>query len=112
MNKTPLILSILSTVSVSPSAFSEDASLADLEQRCQKARESKIAPLREAAIQECASTRRSSRTREDCERIYADFGEGGGTVTGGSRPAMFTDLPECIEYFEAQDRQENRGSRR
>ncbi len=83
-----------------------------MNKRCQQAREAKIAPLREAAIEECVSSRRSIRTREDCERIYRDFGEGVGTVTGGFRPGMFNDLPECIEYFEAQYRQRADRSRR
>jgi hypothetical protein len=111
MNKPPLFLMTLLALVASPPAFSQAASLEELQQRCQAAREKKIAPLREAAIEECASNRRSSRTRADCERIYAGFGGGGGTVDGGARPAMFNDLPECVEYFEALDRQRT-GSRR
>jgi hypothetical protein len=113
MNKTFGTMMILLALVVGPPVFSQAAaSLEDLQQRCQEAREKKIAPLREAAIEECASSRRSTRTRADCERLYADFGEGGGTVDGGGRPAMFIDLPECVEYFEAQNRQRSGGSRR
>lgn len=112
MNKAPLFLFTFLALAGGPPAFSQTASLEELRQRCQEAREEKIAPLREAAIEECASGRRSTRTRADCERLYADFGEGGGTVDGGARPAMFIDLPECVEYFEAEDRQRTGGSRR
>lgn len=107
MNKGRLCLMTLLAVMASPAA----ASLEELAQRCQDAREKKIAPLRATAIEECVSRRRSTRTREDCERLYADFGEGGGTVNGGARPPMFIELPECVEYFEARDRARP-GSRR
>lgn len=106
MNKSPIYLAILSALAASPSAAGAEASLVELRQRCQDARESKIAPLREAAIEECVANRRSSRTREDCERRNRDFGQ------GGPRAPMFIDLPECVEYFEAQDRQRDRSSRR
>ncbi len=112
MTKAPPYLLTLLVLAANSPAFCEEASLEEMKQRCQQARETKIAPLREAAIEECVSSRRSSRTREDCERVYRGFGEGGGTVTGGFRPAMFNDLPECVEYFEAQDRQGMDGSRR
>jgi len=68
--------------------------------------------LPEAAIKECLSQSRSTRTREDCERLYQDFGEGGGTVNGGFQPVMFMDLPECVEYFDARNGQRKSGSRR
>lgn len=112
MNRSPRYLIVLTALGASTLAYCGDASLEELERRCAEAREERIGPLREAAIEDCVSARRSSRTREDCERIYSDFGEGGGTVSGGSRPAMFVDLPECVEYFEAQDRQRSDGARR
>ena len=87
------------------------ASLDELERRCEQAREQQIAPLREQAIEDCVSAPRTTRSREDCERRYRDFGQGGGTVGGGVRPRMFNDLPECVEYFEARDGQSG-GSRR
>ena len=112
MTKAPPYLLTLLVLAANSPAFCEEASLEEMKQRCQQARETKIAPLRESAIEECVSSRRSSRTREDCERLNSDFGTGGGIVTGGSRPAMFIDLPECVEYLKALDRQGNNGSRR
>ena len=112
MTKAPPYLLTLLVLAANAPAFCEEASLEEMKQRCQQAREIKIAPLREAAIEECVSRRRSSRTHEDCERIYRDFGEGGGTATGGFRSGMFSDLPECVEYFEAQDKQRMDRSRR
>lgn len=83
-----------------------------LDQRCQKAREAKIAPLREAAIERCVSARRPARSPAACERFYADYGQSGVTIHGVFRAPMFNDLPECVAYFEARDRQRRTGSRR
>lgn len=93
----------LSILVVSHSVSCREMSLTEMRQRCEQAREESIAPLREAAIAECVSRRRSARTKESCERIYSGFGQGGGTVSGSFRPGMFYDLPECVEYFEARD---------
>lgn len=112
MNKVSPSLMLLFAFGANAPAFGGEVSLEQLKQRCEEAREQKIAPLREAAIEECVSQRRSGRTREDCERINAGFGSGGGIVDGGARSAMFNDLPECVEYFEAADAQRDRGSRR
>jgi hypothetical protein len=112
MKKLTVIRILLSALVATSPAVLGGASLEEMGQRCQEARERKIAPLREEAIEECMSNPRTSRTRERCERIYIDFGEGAGTVNGAFRPAMFIDLPECVEYFEAQDGQRNSGSRR
>ena len=87
-----------------------DASLEELRQRCEAAREVKLAPLREQAIEDCVSRPRSTRTRAQCEEFYRDFGQGGGTVGGGFRAPMFIDVPECQAYFAEQDRQNRAGS--
>jgi len=96
----------------SGAALGGDASLEELRLRCEAARETKLAPLREQAIEECVSRPRSTRTRAQCEEFYRDFGQGGGTVGGGFRAPMFIDVPECQEYFAEQDRQNRAGSGR
>ena len=112
MNKVTVYLLILFGLTASSHAIGEGATLGDMKQRCQEAREQNIAPLRQAAIDECVSSPRTTLTREDCERQHQDFGQGGGTVDGGFRAGMFIDLPECVEYFDALDSQGNGGSRR
>ena len=112
MNKATLCPLILSAFTVSSHAIAETGSLEAMKQRCQEAREQNIAPLREAAIEECISRPRTTLSREDCERKHQDFGQGGGTVNGGFRAGMFIDLPECVEYFDALDSQKSSGSRR
>ena len=79
-----------------------DLSLQELDARCERAREAKIAPLRAAEIESCKRD-----TRNDpawCESFNADFGEGGRTVTGAIRPRMFDDLPECVEALDERNR--------
>ena len=79
-----------------------EMSLADLDLRCDAAREKKIAPLREAAIAECQANRRNDP--EWCVRFNADFGDGGRTVNGTIRPRMFDDLPECVDALNERNR--------
>ena len=112
MNKCTLCLFVLSTLTVSSHATAEKESLEAMKHRCQEAREQNIAPLREAAIEECVSRPRTTLTREDCERKHQDFGQGGGTVDGGFRAGMFIDLPECVEYFDTLGNQQSNSSRR
>jgi hypothetical protein len=81
-------------------------SLAELDRRCEDAREAKIAPLREAEIAKCKQTETTDPAR--CERFYADFGAGGRTISGGTLPRMFHDLPECLEAEQERRRRASR----
>ncbi len=77
-------------------------SIADLDLRCDKAREKMIAPLREAEIAKCKQDK--SHDPAWCERFNADYGDGGRTLSGSIRPRMFDDLPECVEAMQEQNR--------
>ena len=79
-----------------------DMTLADLDRRCDQAREAKIAPLREAEIAHCKAQPRSDPAF--CESFNADFGDGGRTMNGGIRPRMFGDLPACVEALQERNR--------
>ncbi len=81
-------------------------SLAELEQRCEAAREMRIAPLREAEIARCKADGRSDP--DWCERFHADYGDGGRTASGVFRPRMFDDLPECVEALRERNRRTER----
>ena len=72
-----------------------EMSIADLDLRCDEAREKMIAPLREVEIAKYKQDKREDPAF--CERFNADFGDGGRTVSGSIRPRMFADLPECLE---------------
>jgi hypothetical protein len=79
-------------------------SIADLNLRCDEAREKMIAPLREAEIAKCKQDKREDPAF--CERFNADFGEGGRTVSGAMRPRMFDDLPQCLEAMAETNRRQ------
>lgn len=85
-----------------PAVDTSRMSLAELDQRCEDAREKKIAPLREAEIARCKAERRNDPAW--CERFNADFGDGGRTVGGTIRPRMFDDLPECVDALNERNR--------
>ena len=74
---------------------------AELDARCDQAREAKIAPLREAEIEKCKQDRRNDPAW--CERFNASFGDGGRTIHGTMRPRMFDDLPECVDALRARN---------
>ena len=79
-----------------------EMSIAELDLRCEEAREKMIAPMREAEITKCKQDQRNDPAW--CERFNADFGDGGRTVSGTIRPRMFDDLPECVDALQEQHR--------
>ncbi len=105
-----LMVTVISFFTGSP-AIAQGTSLQELHQRCEQAREEKIAPLREQAIEECITNNPRRRNVEEyCERFYSDFGQGGRTQSGHFRQPMFNDLLECVEFreAEAQNREQSR----
>ena len=71
-----------------------------LEAVCEKAREARIAPLREQAIKECIAMPRSDPAA--CRERHRDFGEARRADSGRLLPRMFHDLPECVQAHEAR----------
>jgi hypothetical protein len=76
-----------------PTRPPEAMSLAELDQQCELARETEIAPLRAAAIDECKAKPRANAAY--CERYYATFGDAVAIRPGEVTPRMFDDLPAC-----------------
>jgi hypothetical protein len=81
-------------------------SLADLDRRCEEARERKIAPLRAAEIANCIDT--ETGDQEWCENFWADYGDPVRTASGTLTPRKFHDLPECIEALTERNRRVSR----
>jgi hypothetical protein len=73
-------------------------SLAELERRCEAARQKKIAPLKAAEITKCVQE--GTGDQDWCETFWADYGAPTRRVSGGFTPPMFHDLPECVEAYE------------
>ena len=83
----------LVAVSIGTATFADDerdAQQAELDAQCQAAREAKLTPEREAAIDECVREEQKP-DRETCERFYRDYGE-----RSGHRAALYYDVPECV----------------
>lgn len=80
----------------SPSAVipASEMSLEQLDRLCEDAREEAIAPLREAAIEECKATPKTDPAY--CERFYATYGDAVQIRPGVMRPRLFDDLPACV----------------
>lgn len=77
-------------------------SLPELDRRCDDARETRIAPMRDAEIATCKQDDRNDPAW--CERFNADFGDGGRNANGTIRPRMFDDLPECVDALQERNR--------
>lgn len=77
-------------------------SLAELDRRCEAAREARIAPMRAAQIENCIEA--GTGDRAWCENFWADYGAASRTPSGEFIPGMFYDLPECIEAWEEGQR--------
>jgi hypothetical protein len=78
----------------------------ELEKLCYKAREVKIREVQRQKIEECvkqpATSREAAKSRQECELFWGDYGWVQGTASGGARPHLFADLPECEKAFEAR----------
>jgi hypothetical protein len=76
-------------------------SLEELDRRCEKARESMIAPLRAAEIKNCMES--GTGDQAWCESFWADYGASSRTASGEFIQGPFYDLPECVEAWEERN---------
>ena len=65
-----------------------------LDEQCQIAREKILSVERAQYVEECVQDS-SRRSREECERFYADHG-----AATATRGPLYLDLPECVEAYE------------
>jgi hypothetical protein len=79
-----------------------EMSLADLDRRCEAAREKIIAPLRKAEIAKCIQT--GTGDQAWCETFWADYGDSQRTKSGVFIPRQFNDIPECVEAQDERNR--------
>jgi hypothetical protein len=83
-----------------------EMSLADLDRRCEAAREKIIAPLRKAEIEKCIQTETGDQAW--CEVFWADYGDSQRTRSGVFIPRQFNDIPECTEALNERHRRVSR----
>jgi len=88
-----------------------DSDIQTLSRNCEDARQKKLAPLRNEAINKCISKdKKSTDAKQKCERFYADFGAAVRYKSGGHKERMFNDLPECLKLYAAE--QKNKSTER
>ena len=79
-----------------------EMSLAELDARCEAAREELIAPLRQAEVEKCQAEPRTDPA--SCVRRNADFGAPARMANGSMTPAMFHDIPPCLDAQNERNR--------
>ncbi len=80
-------------------AYSSD-SIQVLKEKCEAAREAKLAPERQALIKSCIAEK--EKPADECERYYADYGAGGRTAAGAGKVRKYNNLPECEALYKAE----------
>jgi hypothetical protein len=98
------ILASLAVVFVSQQVLAQpaspsNASVQELEQRCDQARQAKLAPERQQLIQQCI---KDGGIPDYCERYWRDYGDGGATLYGNRRRGKYFDLPVCKQAEQAR----------
>lgn len=86
-----------------PSAYRRDMkkmTVEQLEALCEREREKRLKPEREAHIKRCID--RDEKDPGWCERYYSDWGEAMRLDINTVRPALYYDLPECIAAKKAR----------
>ncbi|MCI0517613.1 MAG: hypothetical protein L0Y45_07255 [Woeseiaceae bacterium] len=112
-----LVTGLLLVLSVVTAQSSEDETIdpasvsqQQLDQRCEDAREEKIAPPRDAEIARCKADKRNDPGY--CERFFATYGDATYAANGTYVPRMINDLPECGVANEERKPGDCPGSRR
>ena len=90
----PLV--VASTSEAASSRRQMEAQQAELDARCEAAREELLGVERAALVEECVERQFPRSDLAGCERFYADHGN----ATAGGRAPLHMDLPECIEAHE------------
>jgi hypothetical protein len=107
-----VLLSVLATGAALSQSADERRRLNELDATCYKARQEKIFEVQQQKIEECVKTppahRQARKSQDDCERYWGNYGWVMGNKSGGARPHLFADLPECVQAFEARKQAQRR----
>jgi hypothetical protein len=83
--------------------MAQQATVEELQQRCEEMRENRLKPLREAEIEKCKADKTKDPTW--CERYYQDYGNATRGAGGKYTPRMFDDLEPCVQAREMKAKQ-------
>jgi len=72
-----------------------DGAQAELDKKCEAAREKKLKPKRDKLIKKCMSE--DKKSREECVAYYSTYGDAQFRSTGNIEKRLFDDLPECVK---------------
>ncbi len=75
-------------------------SVEQLKALCEAAREKHLAPERRKLVSECVQ---KGKSRDYCERYFADWGDARRLSRATVRSALYYDLPECLAWKEAAE---------
>lgn len=103
MRRLPATLLILLALSAVAADQTDAERQAELDRRCEAARDAKLAPIRAEIYAECLDDRKGDQAY--CRR-YAD-GYNGERIGGSPR---FYELPECEEAFRFRNRNRKPGT--
>ena len=77
---------------------------AELDRKCEAAREVKLAPMRKQIYAECMQkTGRSTATQDDCKREAADYNANRVSAHRVRSTPLYYDLAECVEAFKYRE---------
>ena len=83
--------------------LAQQATVEELQQRCEEMRENRLKPIREAEIEKC----KADETKDPawCEKYYQDYGNATWGAGGKYTPRMFDDLAPCVQAREMKAKQ-------
>ncbi|MCB1680224.1 MAG: hypothetical protein KDI16_16205 [Halioglobus sp.] len=76
------------------------AQVQQLERQCETARDKALAPIRAQKTQACVE--QQQRSRRQCERYYATYGNVSIDPSGAPQQGLFYDLPPCRDWLAAR----------
>jgi hypothetical protein len=76
-------------------------SVEDMEASCEREREKRIGPQREALIKRCVKIEK--KDPQWCAQFYSDHGAAKRVSTYQMRPPLYYNLPECVEARKARE---------
>jgi hypothetical protein len=100
-NKAVLLLAtgLLCSTAGADDYYQQMERLKALDQRCEQARQAKLAPIRAGLVKECLKDRRKSQ--QDCEGEAMGYGESTTGPNNNVIQGMYYDLPECQQAAQA-----------